>query len=114
MLDGELAWIAQVDAVQRMPIEDVALRCPADRPHAPACHRLLQGLCHADHKQQIAVKQPREAGVERSPHIGRLRDRAPKRRLREIHVIGPKNQVVGFLPHLTCTSFPKRKPGLRP
>src|SRR6218665_1022670 len=59
-----------------------------------AIHRIAQRLRHADHQQQIAVRQPREAGIEGAKDVGGLTHAAAQRRTAEIYIVRTKDQKI--------------------
>ena len=60
----------------------------------PVANRLAQSLRHADHQQQVAVRQPRHPRVERPQHKGLGIDPPRQRRARKVDVARVEHEVV--------------------
>ncbi|WP_394654025.1 hypothetical protein [uncultured Sphingomonas sp.] len=66
----ELARILGIDMFERPGIEPIAAVRPADRMDMPVVDGVAQRLRHADHQQQVTVRQTRQPRIEGAQHIG--------------------------------------------
>ena len=94
----ELARILHVHGVERISIQHVARGRPADGAHVSVGDGVAERLRDAHDEEQIAIRQSREAGIERAEHVGRYVERAAERRPAEVDVVGPKDETVGAMP----------------